>query len=342
MSSGSIYPYIPFASSLVWNRRSPENGVKVHVSFSPDWFSRRIDLDYGERWHRDPVFRRQSFVDMARALNTEFPALKLGGDPELIHGGISQIHTCAEVNTLGVPNIAEHLVFEDLMQQIDLIEGEWGQVDGELNYQGVLNTAFRLRGEQIFLDMVTEPQRAHRVLMIVCRTMINLADSVYARQGKTGIHKDYFVTSNCVVNMISESHYREFIMPYDRMLAEHYPHFGIHNCGWTVNNYAQPYSEIGNLEYLDFGIQSDLKRLRELFPETVLAVIMNPNDVLGRNPAEIEKDLWRLKENLGSCCIIIGSFDSTTDTEEILSFFQTAAKVWAVPVQQLVPKAHFG
>ena len=50
-----IYPYIPFAGALVWNRvREEDSPVKVHVSFSPDWFASRMGLDLGERWHRDP------------------------------------------------------------------------------------------------------------------------------------------------------------------------------------------------------------------------------------------------------------------------------------------------
>lgn len=370
MSSGSIYPYIPFASSLVWNRYSQDSDVKVHVSFSPDWFSDRIDLDYGERWHRDHVYRRRSFVDMAKALNQEFPELKLGGVPEQIRGGISQIDTCAlvasffgqdilfyhdrwpenknrplsdsEAEGLEIPRISEHPVFEELMRQMDSIESEWGRVDGELNYQGVLNTAFRLRGEQIFLDMIAAPERAHHVLNIVCKTMIDLADRVYARQEKSGVRKDFFVTSNCVVNMISEDHYREFVMPYDRLLAEHYRYFGIHNCGWTVNTYARAYSEIGVLGYLDFGIRSDFELLRELFPETVLTVILNPEDVLGRSPADIEADLRSLKEELGNCFIIVGSLDGSTKSEQIMTFFHTTAKVWALPMQELIPVAHFG
>ena len=37
---------------------------------------------------------------MAKALNTEFPRLRIGGDPDSITGGLSQIHTCAPVAAL--------------------------------------------------------------------------------------------------------------------------------------------------------------------------------------------------------------------------------------------------
>ena len=99
--SAPIYPYVPFACALVWNRAQADaSPVKVHVSFSPDWFAARMGLDMGERWHTDPVHRRRSFAAMAGALNAEFPRLRLGGDPEAIRGGLSQIANCAPVGAL--------------------------------------------------------------------------------------------------------------------------------------------------------------------------------------------------------------------------------------------------
>jgi hypothetical protein len=369
--SAPIYPYIPFASSLVWNRAQADpSPVKVHPSFSPDWFASRMGLDLGERWHTDPILRRKSFVAMAEALNVEFPDLRLGGDSRSIKGGLSQAHTCApvaalfgqeilysrdawpenrrrllsdkEADALEAPDLGGALLVEELMHQMDTIEREWGTIGGELNYQGVLNTAFRLRGEQIFTDMIAAPERAHRVLSVVCDTTMRFADMVFARQEKSGIHKDYFVTSNCVVNMISEDHYRQFVMPYDRKLSEHYPHFGIHNCGWTVDAYAAAYSEIRSLGYLDFGIRSDLPRLAAIFPHAVLTVILNPDDVLGRAPSEVRAMLARLHDAMGKCRIIIGSLDGRTDPHEVTGFFHAVSDVWGVAMEELVPRPHFG
>jgi hypothetical protein len=368
---GLLFPYIPFAGALVWNRSASGGGpLKIHVSFSPDWFTARMGLDYGERWHRDPIYRRESFAAMARALNREFPALGLGGDPEAIRGGLSQIDGCAltaalfgqeilfapdawpenrktplsdeAACSLRAPDLAGHPLVADLMRQIELIEREWGKADGELNYQGVLNTAFRLRGEQLFVDLVQEPQRAHHVLGVVCDTMIELARLVYERQAKNGIRKDYFVTSNCVVNMISGEHYRRFVMPYDRKLAGSFRLFGVHNCGWNVDAYASAYAELGTLQYLDFGISSDLRRLRELFPAATLTPILNPDEVIGRSREEVRGILHRLRESLGDCRIILGSLDSRTRAEEIVSFFREASALWKVPVEELIPLSHCG
>jgi hypothetical protein len=243
---------------------------------------------------------------------------------------------------LRVPDLENHPLVADLLRQIELLEREWGEVDGELDYQGVLNTAFRLRGEQLFVDLVQEPRRAHHVLGVVCDTMIALARLVYGRQARCGVHKDYFVTSNCVVNMISGEHYRRFVMPLDRRLAAGFALFGVHNCGWNVDAYADAYAGLGRLDYLDFGTASDLGRLRALFPGATLTPILNPEEVIGRSRAEVRSLLRRLQESLGECRIILGSLDSRTRAEEVRAFFQEAAAVWRLPVEELVPKPHCG
>jgi hypothetical protein len=371
MTSESIYPYIPFASALVWNRSQADpSPVKIHMSFTPDWFSARMGLDLSGRWHRDPRYRRESFVAMAKALNEEFPSLHLGGNPDEIRGGLSQIDGCTqmaalfgqdavhsrdawpensrrylsdeEAERLEVPDFRSGPVFADLMRQADILEREWGSVEGELNPQGVLNTAFRLRGESIFVDMLAAPERAHHVLGVVCDTMMQFTDAVYERQARSGVRKDWFVTSNCVVNMISEDTYRQFVMPYDRTLSDHWPNFGIHNCGWTVDAYAKAYAEIRPLGYLDFGIQSDLPQLRRLFPTAILTVILNSGDVIGKTREEVKAELEKLRDSLGSCRILVGSLDGSTPSGEVTALFKQVSEVWGVPVEQLVPRPHFG
>ncbi len=267
---------------------------KIHLSFTPRWFARRMELDYGPAWHTDPIYRQKSFVRMAEKLNREFPSLKPGGDTTRIIGGISQIGSCTpmaalfgqrveygadrwpdnkgrtltdeETDALEVADILDHPFYLDLVRQMEIIKREWGVVEGELNLQGILNTAFRIRGQDVFADMYLNPTRVHHLLDVVCQTTILFNNELARLQAEYGCVKRHFVTSNCVGNMISERHYRAFVMPYDRKLHDHYTFFGIHNCGWNVDAYAKAYSEIGNILYLDFGFDSDLTALASCSP----------------------------------------------------------------------------
>ncbi len=363
-----IVPYIPLSCSLTWLEKdfSSFPPVKIHTSFSPSWFARRMDLDYGQVWHTDPESRRESFVSMARVLAREFPGLRRGFDPGDIRGSISQIYGCSlmaalfgqeilfrkndwpdnrgralldeEVEELVMPDFALHPVFRDIIRQIGVNRKRWGRDEGVLNYQGVLNTAFRLRGQNIFLDMIDSPERAHRLLSTVCETTMSVVDAVYAEQKKGGVSRNHFVTSNCVVNMISGNQYERFVLPYDNLLSEHYELFGIHNCGWSVDEYVDVYGTIPNMCYLDFGIESDFKRIRKTFDErTTLCPIFNPSDLSNRSDGEIVGILESIHRDLGDCQIILGGLDDTVPAQTIVGFFEHVANIWDVPMENLPP-----
>jgi hypothetical protein len=365
-SVNTLAPYIPFSCSLVF-QHEPEDSpaCQIFPGFTPAWFLQHMELDYREPWHADPVFRRRSFVEMARVLNAQFPALRLGGDPERAVGSISQVRTCtlmaalfgqdieydaktwpnnrgrpltdSQADALVAPDFRKAPIFEDLMRQMDLIALEWGLVTGELNFQGVLNTAFRLRGEELFVDMELAPARAHRVLGVVCETMLGVIEAVYARQVKSGVTRDFFVTANCVVNMISAAQYREFVMPYDRKLSAHFPLFGIHNCAWRVDPYAPAYAEIRELGYLDFGFNSDFVLLKKLFPRTTLCAMYSPVALARDSEATVRAELQRLHDAVGRCKIIVADIEAGTPRERLLDFYRIASDVWGLPIGALVP-----
>lgn len=364
----TLAPYIPFSCSLVFQHEpadTPE--CQIYPGFTPAWFRQYMALDYREPWHTDPELRRRSFVEMGRVLNAQFPSLRLGGEPALAVGSISQVHTCVlmsdlfgqetqyhaetwpnhrprpltdtEAASLMVPDFRRAPVFEDLLRQMDLIARTWGPITGELNFQGVLNTAFRLRGEELFVDMALAPARAHRVLNVVFETMLAVIDAVYARQAQSGVVRDFFVTANCVVNMISPEQYREFVMPYDRRLAAHFPLFGIHNCAWRVDPYAAAYAEVHELSYLDFGFNSDFALLKRLFPRTALCAMYSPVALANDCEATMRAELQRLHDALGRCKIIVGDIEADTPPERLLAFYRIAADVWGLPIEALVPPA---
>ncbi len=71
-------------------------------------------------------------------------------------------------------------------------------------------------------------------------------------------------------------------------------------------------------------------------------MILNPDDVIGRSRAEVRRSLEKLRDSLHECRILLGSLDGRTRSAEVDAFFTATADVWGVPVQQLVPRPHFG
>ena len=70
---------------------------------------------------------------------------------------------------------------EELFNQMDIIESEWGTIHGYLNWQGVLNNAFQIRGQDIFLDLLDKPEFVHGFFSIISEVMIRLAKMIQER-----------------------------------------------------------------------------------------------------------------------------------------------------------------
>ena len=229
-----------------------------------------------------------------------------------------------EADALAVPDLSVSPVFVQLMEQVDLIEREFGRVAGYINWQGVLNTAFRIRGDQIFMDLMMNPERAHHLFDVVSETMIAGMKCLYDRQRKTGVDIHHATLSNCVVNMVSPQQYGEHLFPYDVKLSEAFQDFGIHNCAWNVDPYIEDYARIAKLGYVDMGLDSDLVRARELCPNARRAIMYKPTDLLSKSLDEIECDQQRIRRELSPCDIVLADIEHGTPDERVLDFGRIA------------------
>ena len=108
---------------------------------------------------------------------------------------------------------------EELFDQMAAIERQWGRICGYLNWQGVLNIAFELRGQDIFLDIHDRPELADHLFSTIGEVIIRLAQSVQQRQRESGFYVNHLCVSNCTINMISPQAYRRFLFRYDAKIA---------------------------------------------------------------------------------------------------------------------------
>ncbi len=365
-----IRPTFPESSPLsfeVDDEGYDRPACRISCGFTPKWFQRRMALDYSKKWHSDAEYRWQSHMEMKRLINHVFPRLNLGGpSPEEITGSISTAYgstlvpavlmssgvkyfednqpadineklTDEQAEQFEVPDLDRSAVFCNLMEQMDYIEQRWSRIEGVINFQGVLNNAFRVRGQKLFEDMVLAPARAHHVLQVCTDTMLKIIKAVYARQQASGVDRDYFVTANCIVNMISGAHYQEFVMPYDKQLSEEFTHFGIHNCAWSIDNYMDSYAKIRKLSYIDFGIDSTLSRVKELFPDTCRSLMYPPVGLKDNTSEKIRNDLKRVHDELSPCEIVIGAIQADTPDERVMEFYELAAEIWQTKPEELAP-----
>ncbi|MCP4376599.1 MAG: hypothetical protein GY794_10560, partial [bacterium] len=171
-------------------RREPSDGtesaLRVSLGFEPAWFHKRCNVDFSERWHADPFHRYKTLQQMKAELVRAFPAVaywdgtrtddlatlsgcygsymisNMFGIP--IHyapdrwPALAPKHLSVQkIESLRADSMLEAPVVAELFRQMDIIEQEWGMIHGYMSWQGVLNNAFNIRGQEIFVDMVERP-----------------------------------------------------------------------------------------------------------------------------------------------------------------------------------------
>ncbi len=324
-----------------------ESDMRVSLGFEPAWFHRRCGVDFVEQWHTDPYYRHDSLVKMKRELCNAFPSVTywnpdykddlwtLSGCfgayvipwlcgcslwyapdrwPVIAAGGRFSTQDMEEFT---VDAVLSSTRLEALFRQMDVIESESGKIHGYLNWQGVLNNALHLRGLTIFTDMVDEPALVHKFLSAICEVMITLAQIIQKRQRQSGFYVNHFCVSNCTVNMISPKYYRDFILPYDRRIAESFERFGVHTCNWDVTPYLRELRQLPNVGYLDMGMTSDMRRVRSLFPEARRAVLYSPVKLQEASIDEIRRDMTRIYEELSPCDVVMADIQATTPDSRV-------------------------
>jgi hypothetical protein len=238
-----------------------------------------------------------------------------------------ELLTEAQADELVAPDLENDPVFQDILRQIDEIEKLTGSVRGFLNWQGILNIAFRLRGEKIFLDLHDSPERAQHIFDCIAETLISGKKLIYKRQKKTGIDYDIANLGNCTVNMIGPQAYGDLVFEYDMKVRNAFRDCAIHNCAWSVTPYMNIYSKVPGLGYLDMGLESDLVKAKHLFPKTRRNVLYTSVDLLNKTKAEIRKDLERIAKEFAPCDIGLPDIEMDVPDDRIIFVMDLCEKL---------------
>ncbi len=333
-------------------RREPADGtesdMRVSLGFEPAWFYQRCGVSFSEKWHVNPFYRYKTLVKIKRELCQRFPTVsywnednkddlatisgcygayvipKIFGFP-LIYGKdrwpeIDRNKEKLSVNKiekLDVEKILSGPFVEEIFHQMDIIKSQWGKIHGYLNWQGVLNNAFHLRGENIFTDFYDKPALVHHFFSVISDLMIKLALKVQKKQRESGFYINHFCVSNCTVNMVSPQIYREFLFPYDKKIAESFERFGMHTCNWNVTPYLEEIRKLPKVGYLDMGIMSDMKKVKKMFPDTRRAVMYSPVRLQEASLGDIQKDMEKIYKELSSCDIVMADIQATTGDKRV-------------------------
>jgi len=355
--------YIPLGGPGV-NELVPEDDTDplAGVCFTTRWFHERIGINFSEEFHSNPLVRFESMLKMKRHVRESFPQIRYfqkhdqnGFEQEcatisgafgicfvaMVYGlkvvygegawpaiDIKSKLSIDDIKKLKPFDLSVNSAVEQLFHQMDIIEQNYGVIDGYINYQGVLNNAFKIRGTDILYDFIEDPGLALHLFDHITDTMINLIQLVQKRQRDSGFFVDSFVTSNCVVNMISPETYTDFLLPYDDKLSKAFSTFGVHTCNWVIDPYIDVLNKLENLAYIDCGPDSDLEKVKRVYSSARRGTSYEPNLMHKKTDREILLDIRKIYDKLGPCDITLPDVDVYTSDDDIIRFVNITESVF--------------
>ena len=204
-----------------------------------------------------------------------------------------------------------------LISQLETWEREGAHVVGDLNTDGVLNTALQLRGEQLFIDLIEDPPLADHLFRVIAETQIRVARymrehtgtcSIAVNRSIINVDPGIYLHANCSMQMLSPTMFRNRLLRYECLLAAALPPYGVHHCGNNLHLFIEDYVKAG-VTFFDVGWGSDIARVRAAAPDAFLNLRLSPIRMLSESSGQIHEDVERMIREAGGpgkagiCCI---------------------------------------
>lgn len=340
--------------------------LPIELIFHPSWWNANLGISFEREFFFDPSCRVESERKMDQYLYERFGDIGLGRKNADQRPVVGPVHLAAgfvisallgcevrfhknsspdvmqrnmsdkEVMNLNVPDFRMTYPTNELIRLMDILEGQYGFIEGDFNWSGIQNIALDLRGQQLFIDYFENPQIVKHLFDIISKTLVEFVKYVKGRTGTSSLSVNPFVKhfkpsvnlhSNCSVTMISAETYDKFLLEYERYLSQNLQPYGIHHCGNNMHKFAESYCKVGGVCFYDVGWGSNIKECREKLPNAFLNIRLSPVKILNCSTSEVEKDIANLVNdngglnNMGLCCI---NMDFGTPNENIRRIYQVA------------------
>ena len=337
--------------------------IPAEVVFNPNWWFRSYGISFEQPFYFDKDARIRNDLVMRRALHERFGLGETDPQPRPV---IGSMHVAGgfvvpalfgadirfaenqapwqmpmnlareQILRLRPPDMRATWPMNLLIDDMDALEKEFGYLAGDFDLDGILNTALVLRGQQLFLDLLEDPELVDHLFAIVAETQAQVGRYVLSRTRTTSISVNrsilnvdpaIYLNCNCSVQMISPALFQKTLLPHELRLAARLTPYGIHHCGNNLHAFGAAYSKLP-LAFLDVGWGSDVARCRKAFPEAFLNLRLSPVRMLRESAADIRADTEQLLEaagpgKTGVCCI---NMDYGTPDENVLAMIETAAR----------------
>jgi uroporphyrinogen-III decarboxylase len=197
----------------------------------------------------------------------------------------------AEPDDIKIPDVLMTSPMSNYLAQYNELAARVGaeNVDmcGFLYLHSPMSIGYRLRGEQLFLDMVDRPDMAAAVLDAALETSCAAWDECARRSGP-------FVPpmrlAADIAPLISPGLYRTWEVPRLQAEIDRYGPALIHSCGRT-SNVLEVLAELTSVAVMEVGAGTDIARTRALFPDAAINYVMDTAGLVNAAASDVRKEI---------------------------------------------------
>lgn len=225
------------------------------------------------------------------------------------------------IRTLKPISFANTPMADWILRRVEKLKSRYGSAVSNIALEGPLNLAYRIRGEDFFLDLYEEPELAHHLLDVITETILE----VYRFQRDVFGLEEYTIANCLASSMLSPATYGEFGLPYDRRLAAAGPELTgspnrvrMHHCDALIDTFAPYYAQVPHIKEVEARTTSDYGILRRYFPGATVSAMVNCRAVATKSiPDLLREDIEpALREDI-TASIDLWTFSTETPPERL-------------------------
>jgi hypothetical protein len=275
--------------------QTPMHPLPVSLYFMPEWWDRHYHVDKPRASEPSQNALESLYLGRLRFLYEQFGQWEIGQDNPKLEGGqiatvlrhgydtvpvllgttldygnawgfFPRFHTLGELGGLEPVDIANHPEGEWLVREKQRLDSLYGRCTHCLDLGSVVNHAFRIVGQDIYADMIGNPEEVKRLFECILQTMRRLFDFMDDVFGEM----DPVPFSNCNVTLMGPALYEDLVLPFDarqnRFAAERHgvvPRAAIHHCDVPLDPFVEAYAKLPGLASVQASFTSDVAKAKK-------------------------------------------------------------------------------
>ena len=185
----------------------------------------------------------------------------------------------AEIEGLDPHAAAHHPVIDAVIAQYHELERLYGDradifglKSGMMTIHTPYTTAHQLRGQGLFIEMLTDPAGAR----VVFDKVWAVYQAVFGRLAEVvGVRPTHIHLGDCSASLLSERTYREVVLPVNQRLAAQFADAGYHSCG-PSSHLLEAFSSLPGMASIQLGPGTDLAQASQLMPGVHMMPLVDP------------------------------------------------------------------